>query len=265
MITRISMFVFVMAFGLAVVAGRPGTAAAADPAGASTRPDRPRWTFDLETGVATSGYNTVEIPRGTGTRFSLSRELSADPGAFVRLRAAWAAADRHRLSVLLAPLRLDAAGTVDRPLRFEGVEFPAGVPLTGRFRFDSYRLSYSYDLHRGRALDFALGLTAKIRSAEISLQSADLRARKTNTGFVLLVNFRLRIWPDADTQLILEGDAAAAPQGRAEDVLAAVQRRVAPGLSIKAGYRLLEGGADVDEVYNFAWINYFTLGATLSL
>jgi hypothetical protein len=29
---------------------------------------------------------------------------------------------------------------------------------------------------------------------------------------------------------------------------------------LKAGYRLLEGGADNDEVYNFTLVNYATIG-----
>jgi hypothetical protein len=33
---------------------------------------------------------------------------------------------------------------------------------------------------------------------------------------------------------------------------------------LKAGYRLLEGGADVEEVYNFAWLNFLVIGAVYS-
>ena len=34
-------------------------------------------------------------------------------------------------------------------------------------------------------------------------------------------------------------------------------------LSFKAGYRLLEGGADNDEVYTFAAVHYVAVGAVL--
>jgi hypothetical protein len=34
---------------------------------------------------------------------------------------------------------------------------------------------------------------------------------------------------------------------------------------LKAGYRLLEGGADNDEVYNFALINYAAFGFLIDL
>jgi hypothetical protein len=62
---------------------------------------------------------------------------------------------------------------------------------------------------------------------------------------------------------LLEGDALAAPQGRAEDILAAFIVRVFDQIDFKLGYRILEGGADNDEVYNFALIHYACLGAKI--
>lgn len=65
--------------------------------------------------------------------------------------------------------------------------------------------------------------------------------------------------------LLLEADALAAPQGRAEDVLLAVQYQVVERVGVRVGYRLLEGGADNDEVFNFALINYILVGTTIEL
>jgi hypothetical protein len=45
------------------------------------------------------------------------------------------------------------------------------------------------------------------------------------------------------------------PQGRAEDVMLALPWDVGEAITLRAGYRMLEGGADNDEVYNFAWIS----------
>ena len=36
---------------------------------------------------------------------------------------------------------------------------------------------------------------------------------------------------------------------------------VSPKVAVKAGYRLLEGGADVDEVYTFTAVHYASIGA----
>jgi hypothetical protein len=85
-------------------------------------------------------------------------------------------------------------------------------------------------------------------------------AEKTNTGFVPLVNFDLS-WRFAPrTALVVAGDALAAPQGRAEDVLVAVRHQAAERVAFRVGYRVLEGGADNDEVFTFALLHYAVAG-----
>ncbi|MFC2134158.1 hypothetical protein ACFLTH_06030 [Bacteroidota bacterium] len=86
---------------------------------------------------------------------------------------------------------------------------------------------------------------------------------KENVGFVPLIHFRL-LWNFSDKfSFLLDGDALAAPQGRAEDVLAALIFNASEKIELKAGYRFVEGGADNDEVYNFAFINYASVGAII--
>jgi hypothetical protein len=222
-------------------------------------PARAQWELDVETGRVSCGYNDVRIPGAGGTRFSLSEELAIDPSAFLRFRIGrtWG---RHTLTALAAPLRLEAAGIFDKPVSFMGETFPGAVPVTGTFRFDSYRLTYRYALARGERFDAGIGFTAKIRDAEIGLDSGVLSARKTNVGFVPILDFRLAWKPVQRLHLLFEGDALAAPQGRAEDVFAGLLFGLRDGLRLKAGYRLLEGGADNDEVYNFALLHYLSAG-----
>ena len=55
----------------------------------------------------------------------------------------------------------------------------------------------------------------------IALSSPGLTAEKINIGFVPIINFRLLWNIDNKFGLLLDGDALAAPQGRAEDVLVA--------------------------------------------
>jgi hypothetical protein len=63
--------------------------------------------------------------------------------------------------------------------------------------------------------------------------------------------------------ILLEGDGLAAPQGRAEDVLVALEYRPTERVLLKAGYRVLEGGVDVAEVYNFTLVNYAAFGGSV--
>lgn len=43
------------------------------------------------------------------------------------------------------------------------------------------------------------------------------------------------------------------------DAAIRVQRELRNGMTLGVGYRGLEGGADNDELYTFAWLNYVTL------
>jgi hypothetical protein len=221
-----------------------------------------QWFFDVETGLAISGYNDVQIPRDTGTLFSLSEDLKSDSTLFFRLRLGYQIGSKHTLSVFAAPLSVHASGSIDKPIKFNGDDFPANIPLKGVYRFNSYRLTYRYDFIRKEKLRIGIGFTAKIRDAAISVEGNNQKSEKTNVGFVPLINFRLEWFFSNKLSLLLDGDAAAASQGRAEDVLLALQLNLNQNLALKAGYRILEGGADVEEVYNFALIHFIVAGLT---
>jgi hypothetical protein len=166
--------------------------------------------------------------------------------------------------VLIAPLRLEAKGEVDRPVVFQDEEFEANTQLKSRYRFDSYRLTYRYDFYRADDLQAGFGATAKVRDASISLAGDNKRSEKKNTGFVPLLHFRCQWMFTKEFGLLLAGDALAAPQGRAEDVLLAFCYWPNERVGMKAGYRILEGGADNDEVYNFTLVHYIIAGAMVS-
>jgi hypothetical protein len=216
--------------------------------------------IDLESGLVFTGYNDVRIPGDEGTFFSLKDDLIPKTEFFYRLRLNYTIKSRHTLSLLYAPLETTSEGSVTKDIFFEGEVFPANSELVGTYKFNSYRFTYRYDIVLKPKFEFGLGLTAKIRDAEIALSSPGLQSEKTNVGFVPIINFRL-LWKVNDKfGLLLDGDALAAPQGRAEDVLIAATYKVSDNFRIRAGYRILEGGADNDEVYNFALFHYASVG-----
>jgi len=216
--------------------------------------------IDLETGVVITGYNDVRIPGDIGTLFSLKDDLTAKTKIFYRLRASYTIKSRHMLSVLYAPLEVKSEGRVPSDISFAGEVFPANSDIKATYKFNSYRLTYRYDFVQKPKFNFGLGFTAKIRDARIALESNGLAAEKANVGFVPIINFKL-FWKFNDNLgLLIEGDALAAKQGRAEDVLFAATYRVNEHIGLRAGYRILEGGADNDEVYGFALFHYASLG-----
>ncbi len=228
-----------------------------------------RWSADIEAGPVFSGYNDVRIPGDIGTDFSLTEDLHARTAFAWRARVSKTFGDRHWVSVLVAPLRVESRGTLDRDVLFAGTLFHASESeMEGLYRFDSYRLTYRYGLVRARRFRFDLGVTAKIRDAEIRLEYASVGespASKTNTGFVPLVSFRADWQLGPRLGLVLDGDALGVPQGRAEDVTAALRIGFGDRVDVRVGYRVLEGGSDVDEVYGFALFHYAVTGVTLRL
>ena len=219
---------------------------------------------EVEAGVVFSGRNDARIPGEGGTKISLVNELSTSAAPAFRLRLGYRIARRHLVTALYAPLQVNARGSVDRDIAFARGNYPAGSPLLAVYRFDSYRLTYRYSIVWAEGLDVAAGVTAKIRDAETSLYGVEAR-RKTNTGFVPLLNVHVAWRPgNGAWGVVLDADALAAPQGRAEDVLLAATWAFRPGLELRAGYRMVEGGAENDEVYSFAWFHYFVAGLGMS-
>ena len=157
----------------------------------------------------------------------------------------------------------DRSLTPDTDVDFNGTVFPAGEPLDVIYVFNSYRLSWVYRFKSSGPVAFRAGLTAKIRDAKIELTGAGLQNTKANTGFVPLLYGGVR-WQMTDTlALDLDVDAAAAKQGRAEDVALRLEAKVSPNVEIFVGARTLEGGADNDEVYSFAWFTYAVGGVAI--
>ena len=218
------------------------------------------WSLDIESGYVIPGYNTVQLPRATGTRFSLKNDLDIKGKIYDRIRLnAWFG-NKHGLSLLYAPLSLKADGTLEKAVVFEGVTFPAGSVVDALYRFNSYRLTYRYRLMSKPSLNLWLGFTAKIRDAEIRIAAEPLVSAKTNVGFVPLLHLYIDWKWSKKSGLLFDADASAAKQGRAEDVSAALYYHFKPYWGIRCGYRFVEGGADVEATYNFALIHYVYAG-----
>lgn len=237
----------VVAVFLALAAARPATAG-------------PRLHLELEGGGTWQLRNDFAVPGDTGTRVRLADE--GPVGAF-RGTLTWDVSERSSLRLLVAPLELETSFLPGTPVDFQGSRFAALRPVTVGYRFDSYRLSWYRRLERGR-WSFRLGVTGKVRSARIGLAAEGAQAEKENVGFVPLAHLGARFQASDRLALELEADALAAPQGRAEDVSLRASFRLSDRLGAFAGYRLVEGGADNEEVYTFAFFSYAVGGVRLS-
>ncbi|MBN2511092.1 MAG: hypothetical protein JXB03_12505 [Spirochaetales bacterium] len=220
-----------------------------------------RMFTDVEAGAAFTGYNDARIPSETGTDISLSGDTPGPAVPVIRVRAGFVLWDRHSFSLLAAPLLVRGSGTLDRPVSFGGTVFSQGAEVESLYRFDSYRMSWQWQFYEGRRLSAAAGLTAKLRSADISLMGDEGYARRSDLGVVPLINFRLQWKFLPEYSLLLDGDALWSPFGRAEDVLVAFQYHRGGNTDFRIGYRVLEGGSDGGgSVYTFALFHYLTAG-----
>jgi len=216
-----------------------------------------RFSVEVEVGAAWQSYNDVEIPNdGSATRFSLADLAGTGPWAAGRIYVTWQPSARHSLRLLVAPLSLTETGTLSTPVRFVGETYAAGAEARATYTFNSYRLTYRYRLHISDRTTAWVGLTAKIRDATIALEQGVTASRKDDLGFVPLLHLSGERRFAPAWRLSLDADVIAGGPGRAEDVAVKLGRDLDAWWTVRAGYRLVEGGADVTDVYTFAWLHY---------
>jgi hypothetical protein len=222
-----------------------------------------RFAAELEVGPVWQSRNNVQIPNDeNGTRFSLVDLAGNGPWVSGRFYFSWNVTERHGLRLLLAPLSYTETGTFDETVDFAGATFLPGVPTEATYQFNSWRVTYRYQFKRGERWNWWVGFTAKVRDAKIRLEQGATASEDTDVGFVPLLHLR-GDWRFAGRwHLILDLDALGGGPGRAEDVSLKISRDLGRRWSVAGGYRTVEGGADVDEVYNFAWFNYAVVSAT---
>jgi hypothetical protein len=224
-----------------------------------------QFSLDIETGLAFQGYNEVRIPNDRGTFFDFNREFDLQgPVIPFRIRIGYTFAERNHIFALYAPLGLRYEGNAPREITFQNSVFPSGTPIDGFYQFNSYRLTYRRDLVRSENWIVGVGFTAKIRDAVVRLQDENVYDFKDDVGFVpllhLFTEYRMPRW-----SVYLEGDGLAGGPGRAFDVFLGGKLPLTDKLGLKAGYRVLEGGADIDEVYNFTIVHFAVVGVVWGL
>lgn len=219
--------------------------------------------LSLEGDLTWQSKNDVRIPGNTGTLFSLA-DIGKGPAKAFRVYAGYTWSKRHELRLLYAPLIVNLNGQLAASTAFAGSTFAAGTATSARYKFNSYRLTYAYHFESSGPWQFALGFTAKIRDAEIRLSQGATTASKANVGVVPLLNLQASRTLGDSWTLRFDLDGLAAPQGRAFDGALFLERSLVNGtdsnFSIFTGYRTIEGGANNDVVYNFAWIHKAVLG-----
>lgn len=122
--------------------------------------------------------------------------------------------DRHTITLLYQPLRLETTTLLNRDLVIDELVFPAGTSVNFLYNFPFYRISYMKELVPGNeTFDFALGASLQIRNATIDFESTDGTLFRSNRdiGPVPVLKFRTRYAPNNNTYTEMEADGFYAP------------------------------------------------------
>lgn len=225
--------------------------------------DVSRFVIDFEAGPVWQSRNDVQIPNtDAGTRFSLVDLAGEGPWPAVRFYLTWNINNRHSLRGLLAPLAYTETGSFTSLVDFAGQSYEPGTPVDATYKFNSWRLGYRFRFLQRERLQLSVGFTAKIRDAKIELMQGETTSKKTDVGFVPLIYLGAD-WQFANKwNLLFDFEGLAGGPGRAFDIALKPYYAINDHWGVSAGYRTLEGGADVESVYNFAWLHYAVLSGT---
>lgn len=229
---------------------------------ADSEPEQNRFWVEVEASAVWQGKNEAQIPKNTGTRFSIA-DLENGANFAGRIYLGYRLSEKHELRALYAPLTIDVKGSSDQSINFQNQVFAANTPLEARYTFNSYRLTYRYTFREDDRWTLRVGFTGKVRDAQIRVAQGASSAERSNTGFVPLLHFSAVYNAGDHFRFHFDADALAAPQGRAEDVaiLVGYKKESTSPTEYRIGYRTVEGGSDGGgDVYNFAWLHYAVVG-----
>ena len=215
------------------------------------------WTLELESGLASTRYNNARVSKAAGTNLNLTGFIGKDWRIFGRFSLAYTDRSRGTFKLLVAPFRQSGEGTLPGPASFAGQIFAPGT-ARATYQFDSYRLTYRKPWKGG----WSIGGTLKVRVAEIRLEQGTSVASERNVGFVPLLHVFGEGKISGDFMYEVELDGLAGGPGRAIDLSLRAKRQIGRNSNAFVGFRVLEGGADVPKVKNFAWVSYITAGVS---
>jgi hypothetical protein len=221
-------------------------------------------SLDVSGGLVAQTYNKVQIPNSEGTAFDLYKDFQIqEPLIYYSFKLGYGFREKNHLFLLYAPLSVNYEGAAPFDIRFQNTTFLQGHNVKARYKFNSYRVTYRRDVYGSEKWIVGVGFTAKIRDAEIRLTEANTTDKKDDFGFVPLLNlyaeYKFNNW-----SAFFEGDGLAGGPGRAFDFYLGGKIPVNEHLNVKAAYRMLEGGADVESVYNFTMIHFANLGLIIN-
>ncbi len=162
---------------------------------------------------------------------------------------------QEKLRLVLAPFQQAGSALPVRPIQFDGGGFQPGVPLALRYKFNTYRMSYTVPLFAENRIDswqLRWGGTLAIRDARIKLSQPGIERDFKNVGPVPLLYVSASKALGTQWRIRGEVDAFPAPGGGGLfDGSLKVARDLTRDVELTAGVRYQFGGASGQDFYNF--------------
>ncbi len=216
-------------------------------------------SLSLELARVSSQYNYFQKPNNDVDRVDLPDKTLTGGRLYGRLTLN----ERWDMSFLYAPLETNYNLTSRSNFNFNGTSFTQNEATRVGYKFNSYRVGFLRKYTRG-AWRFVVGPVLKVRDAKLSVTQTSARSSFSNVGPVPLLGVGAEYrWSESLSALIYS-DALAGGPGYAYDVNAELRYSWAR-TQVGVGYRTLGGGADNDELKNFARFNSWLASYTLSL
>ncbi len=221
-----------------------------------------------------------------GSRVDYIREGGQDNlFLFWRIQAQLAFKKRHIVTALYQPLNLETTDVNNRDITVSGLTFPAGTPMSFRYGFDFYRLTYHYVFGPWKGFSIGVGGGLQLRNATINFTSADGSLSRTNRdiGPVPLIKIWQRyqpldyFWMEFEFDGFWAGDkivngSTTKVEGAIVDMSLRVGFEITSFLDAYFNVRYLGGGAEgygdpkeYNDGYTKNWIHtlIFSLGVRL--
>lgn len=204
-------------------------------------------SISFDVGQTQAIFNRFAIPNTAEDRISLPTD---DVLKSYRITSFVDLSSGNQLYFLLAPLETVYSFTSSSGFEFSDVLFNSKEKTKVKYKFNSYRVGYLWKWKRS-SFDFWTGLVGKIRDAKIEVTQGTSNSSFDNIGFVPLASLGFEWRLLSSLSLYSHTDALGASQGSAYDSQLEMKWNLG-SFALSFGKRILGGGADNDNVYNFA-------------
>lgn len=213
-------------------------------------------SLTLELAQVRSQYNYFQKPNNDVDRVDLPDKTLTGGRLYGRV----ALNERWDVSFLYAPLETSYNLTSRSNFNFNGTAFSQNAATKVRYKFNSYRVGFLRKYTQG-SWRFVVGPVLKVRDARLAVTQAGASSSFSNVGPVPLLGLGAEYVFSEKLSALVYSDALAGGPGYAYDVNTEVRYSWNQS-QVGVGYRTLGGGADNDELKNFARFNAWTLSYT---